>query len=70
MMNGQGFGFGMGLGWIIPLLILWGLYYLFFRSRTTGKRGKSPRQILDERFASGAIDEEEYRRRIEVLDAT
>ena len=57
-------GFGMGLGWIVPLLFVFALFYLI-RSGSGDK--ESPREILDRRYANGEIDEEEYKRKKEQL---
>ena len=78
--NGIG-GFGMLL-MIFGNLLLWGLIiagvvmlvrYLVgtgpSRAPAAGE-GPSPRQLLAERFARGEIDEEEYTRRLRVLDTT
>ncbi|WP_007027259.1 SHOCT domain-containing protein [Saccharomonospora iraqiensis] len=67
MMNGWGMG---GWMWIWPVLILIGLAVLA-TTAVLWTRGRGPsgddrgtaRRILDERFARGEIDEEEYRRR-------
>lgn len=73
---GGGGGSMMGWFWIWPTLVLIGLVllgYLAYRlvqGRSTGSATGAPggrsadaRQILDERFARGEIDEQEYRRR-------
>lgn len=61
-----------GWMWIWPVLILVGvlaLGYLAVRLLTGNRPGdrtvarSSAREILDERYARGEIDEEEYRRR-------
>lgn len=61
---------GMMMGWMLiwPLLVLVGLAllgYVAFRLAQGGTAGRSPsaRQILDERYARGEIDEDEYQRR-------
>ncbi|MGH3821238.1 MAG: SHOCT domain-containing protein [Pseudonocardiaceae bacterium] len=64
-------GWAMGLFWIWPVLILIGLLVLgYVAARLMRSRGlpslpgfSSAQQILDERYARGEIDEEEYRRR-------
>jgi putative membrane protein len=66
-------GVGMGGWWVVwPLLVLIGvllLGYLVFRlvaDRSGGQPSSgvsSARRILDERYARGEIDDEEYRRR-------
>jgi putative membrane protein len=50
-------------------LIIWGIVALFRSSGWSWPHHDSPdpEQILAERFARGEIDEEEYRRRLEVL---
>lgn len=61
----------MGWFWMWPVLVLIGLVllgYLVYRlaqGRGSGSvAGRtSPRQILDERYARGAIDDQEYRER-------
>jgi putative membrane protein len=72
MMN----GFGMGFGWIWPVLLLAGVAALVWglsRAGTGGgRRGPSgherAREILQERFARGELTEQEYRDRMRVLD--
>lgn len=69
MMNGWMYGWM----WIWPLLVLAGLLLLIYGVVRLAQgspsvpegapRGSSARQILDERFARGEIDEDEYRRR-------
>ena len=50
-------GWGMGVGWLIPLLIIGLLFYLV----QNNQKGKSSAQdILDRRYANGEIDKEEY----------
>jgi putative membrane protein len=54
-------GFGMGLGWFIPLLLIVALIYFFMDTNRRGEDDKrSPKEILDMRFAKGEIDKEEY----------
>ncbi|HSK56041.1 MAG TPA: recombinase family protein, partial [Jiangellales bacterium] len=77
---GPGGGFGMGWMWLWWLLLLVGVVVVVVgltlawrsgdRSRGAGTaRGpSSAREVLDERFARGEIDEEEYRARRRVLD--
>lgn len=67
MMDGFGHGFGgfwMALIWLVPLLLLlWGVFA--FRGRGDGSepRGRSPLDVLDEEYARGRIDRDEYLRR-------
>ncbi len=58
--------FGMGWGWIVPLLVVAGLIYLFTRGASR-RSADGARRILDERFVRGEIDEAEYRKRIRIL---
>ncbi len=51
-------GFGMGFGWIIPLLFMAMIIY-FINSLIKGD--SSAKEILDKRYADGEIDEEEYK---------
>ncbi len=58
------------LGMSVTMLAFWGLVALavvalFRRTGETDQR--SPEALLAERFAKGKIDEDEYRRRLEVL---
>lgn len=71
-MNGWGYGLmtiSMVLFWA---LIVFGIVALI---RYIGRAGQvttdrpTPRQLLDERFARGEIDDEEYRRRGDVMTA-
>ncbi|MDX1655748.1 MAG: SHOCT domain-containing protein [Candidatus Competibacteraceae bacterium] len=64
-MSGYG-GWGMGLGWIMMLLfwvlVILGIVALVRWLRDDTARPNA-RQILDERYARGEIDREEYERR-------
>jgi putative membrane protein len=80
----MGYGGGVGWLWLWWLLILVGVpalvVGLLWLARTGGDQGggrgakasrprtSTARQILDERFARGEIDEEEYRTRRRALD--
>jgi putative membrane protein len=77
-MYGDGFFHGMGGGMWLGPLIMFGLpllivvlvvWWLMDTPRTN--RGPDPRKdaraLLDERFARGEIDEDEYRRRREAI---
>lgn len=74
---GHGFGvFGwifQVLIWLLPiLLIIWLIFafrHLVIKDRTAELPSlKTPREILDERYAKGEIDHEEYERRRADLD--
>ena len=72
-------GATMGWMWVWPVLVVVGLLTLAYvgirlvlarpvRSPTEARRGAgSARQILDERYARGEIDDEEYLRRRDLL---
>ena len=74
MMSGWG---GMWLGPIfsiaflvlVVVLIVWLVGALTGNSSTSTEHGIAPRQILDERFAKGDIDKEEYNRRRMALES-
>ncbi|EQB34303.1 hypothetical protein M947_11440 [Sulfurimonas hongkongensis] len=51
-------GFGMWLGWLIPLLFIGALIYFMNANK---KKDLSARDILDQRYAKGEISEEEYK---------
>lgn len=67
----------MGWAWIWPVLVLIGLALLAYvayrlaQGRATPPAppaaGPSARQILDQRYARGEIDDDEYRRRRDEL---
>ena len=68
---GNGFGIGIpGLG----MILVWGLILvvvlLLVRAIGGGfpRAGKSARQVLDERFARGEIDQREYEERRRLLE--
>ena len=76
MMWGNGMGWG---GWLLMTLttvafwalVVFGIVALFRGTGGSGPRDRDPergaRQILDERFARGEIDAEEYRSRQSLL---
>lgn len=81
MMHGFG-GFGMGFGWfgLIFFVIILGVIIWFIssilRNTTTRNierhdgfmsRGKTPLDILEERYAKGEIDDEEFEKRKRLL---
>ncbi|GAA0922276.1 SHOCT domain-containing protein [Pseudonocardia zijingensis] len=65
---------GIGLFWIWPLLVIVGVALLGYTiARTWGGGARTEhrdaaRRVLDERFARGEIDEQEYHRRRSVLE--
>jgi putative membrane protein len=76
MMGHQGWMFGMGwMGWIwllglaIAILVIWLAYDQTSRqSPSSGKPSREgPKEILRRRLASGEIEEEEFKRRLNAL---
>jgi putative membrane protein len=64
-------GWGMGLGSLVFVALIVIGIVLVLRQPPSGesRRGTdSARQILDERFARGEIDQDEYRRRRATLE--
>lgn len=57
--HGWGFGWLIMLGLIVLVIVIWYMVKMMKKNAPTGLN-KTPRQILDERFASGEISEEEY----------
>jgi len=71
-------GWGSGYGWIWMVVVwaaviggvIWVVTQLSVRNGTRGQGGsRDARSILDERFARGEIDEDEYRRRRDELSS-
>ncbi len=59
-------GWGMMLGWLIPLLVIALIVWLVLRR--PGGTGEDPAErTLRERYARGEIDEETYRRMLAEL---
>ena len=62
-------GYGMGLGWLIPVLFIVGLVYLLNNnSHKKDKSELSVKEILDIRLAKGEIEKEEYEERLKALN--
>ncbi|NOX16205.1 MAG: SHOCT domain-containing protein [Epsilonproteobacteria bacterium] len=61
----EGWGFGMGLMWLIPILFIIALVY-FLRDKDE-EEWLSVNDILNIRFANGEIDEEEYKRKKKII---
>ncbi|QOP41298.1 SHOCT domain-containing protein [Sulfurimonas marina] len=62
----NGWGFMMGFGWIILILVAVVLFY-FVNNMQNKNQEPSARDILDKRYANGEIDDEEYQRMKENL---
>ncbi|WP_431961460.1 SHOCT domain-containing protein [Actinacidiphila sp. bgisy160] len=72
-MNGWGWAL-MSQGWLVLLVLVGLAVAVLLRhtadggpGRAADRRDRSPRELLAERYAPGEIDDEEYRRRLEVL---
>ena len=66
MMGCWGWGWGMGGGWLL-MVLFWGLVLVglvwLIRSLSSQSRGKTALEILQERYARGDIQKEEYEQR-------
>lgn len=73
MMSGWGgMWFGPIFMFLVPLalivLVVWLIRAMIGGNANASRRDDSARQILDERYARGEIDDEEYQRRRSALD--
>ena len=57
-------GYGMGFGWILPVLFIFTLIY-FINNLLKGDL--SAKDILDKKYANGEIGEQEYKIKREAL---
>jgi len=59
---GTGMGIGMWLFWILGIaaVLLIAKLVLVGSSGSSGRPSESPKEILDKRFASGEINQDEY----------
>ncbi len=65
-MNTFNHGWGMGFGWLIPLLLAAILFYILQDKK---KEKSSAQDILDKRYANGGISKEEYEEKSSALKA-
>jgi putative membrane protein len=63
-------GFGMGLGWFIPLLLIVGVIYFFNENnrRDDRKKERSAKEVIDMRLAKGEISKEEHAELLKALN--
>ncbi|MCP5279722.1 MAG: SHOCT domain-containing protein [Thiobacillus sp.] len=59
---GWGGGLGMILVWVVPLILLFLVIRYFLGDKGEG-RSRSALEILEERYARGEVDREEYLKR-------
>jgi putative membrane protein len=65
---------GWGIFWMLTSMvamvaIVWAIVVVLVRSSTGDHvRGRDPTDVLAERFAMGGIDEDEYRKRLHLLE--
>lgn len=72
MYNGYGMGFGGGFMWLFWIVLIVGVVWVVraLGGPSAGQRqAKTPREILDGRYARGEIDESDYRRRRKELES-
>lgn len=65
-MNTFNHGWGMGFGWLIPLLLI---VVIIYALQDRKKEKSSAQEILDKRYASGGISKEEYEEKSKALRA-
>lgn len=53
--------YGMGFGWIFFIVLIGIVIYFFTQQGGNEKSEKSAQDILDERYAKGEIEEQEYK---------
>lgn len=61
------YGCGMGFGWIVSLMLVGVIIYIYNQKGSSGKSERSAQDVLDERYAKGEIDHEEYKEKSEHL---
>jgi putative membrane protein len=60
----------MVVSWVVIVVLVWVIARAMIRPEAGGgERQRDPKEILQERFARGEIDEAEYRSRLNVLEA-
>ena len=58
----------MGVGWLIPIILIVGLVYFLNDNERRGNRNRaSAKEILDVRLAKGEITKEEYEELLKAL---
>ena len=62
----EGHGFGMVFSWLFVLLSI--AFVVYYASNRKGY--SSAKEILDQRYADGEIDTEEYQKRLKTLESS
>ena len=67
------FGWGMGFGWVFMivfwvLLILGIVALIKWSTGSSGTQSKTAREVLQERYARGEIDQQEYQEKMRDLE--
>jgi len=57
------------MSWVAIVVLVWAIVRAIRPGEGGAERQRDPKEILQERFARGEIDEAEYRSRLNVLDA-
>jgi putative membrane protein len=63
-------GDGMGFSWLILIVIVVFAYFMFNKKNNQNENDEdspSVKDILDKKFANGEIDEDEYKKKREIL---
>ena len=64
MMDSFGMGFGGAFMWLVWIAVILAIVWVVGGMRSDGAgRVHTPRELLDERYARGEIDEDDYQRR-------
>ena len=67
MMNEYGHGWGMGWWWLVGVLIfvvaIWLILKAVNQSNRPSNSSKTPMDVLNDRYARGEIDQQEYEQR-------
>ncbi len=73
MFDGHGWGFGGGLMWLFWILLIMVIVWIIKggaggSSSKTSRNEKTPLEILEQRFARGEIDKDEFEEKRKLLE--